>query len=189
MTLEAVFCDLDGTLINTAQANFEAYQFATENVGLQFSYETFLTTWGQDSRDFLRRIYPQLSEQDVVEIRSLKAKQYEEMVEKTELNLDLLSLLLTLRESGKRLGLVTTAKRQSVLPLLAYHNLNSVFEFLVTGDDVMRGKPDPEPYLKALQLAECNADAAITFEDSADGAAAAVLAKVKVIRLGPWGSV
>ena len=57
----------------------------------------------------------------------------------------------------------------------------SLWIFLVTGDEVIQGKPAPAPYLLALERCGCRAERAVAIEDSIQGARSAVAAGLATI--------
>lgn len=75
-SVRGVFCDLDGTLVATEKANFAAYRAALGEFGVEFTWPVFVTTWGEDSRDFLPRIAPELSAGEVAGVRAAKARHF-----------------------------------------------------------------------------------------------------------------
>ncbi len=89
-------------------------------------------------------------------------------------------LLAAVRAAGLRTALVTATDRLLVeiaLDTLGRHN----FDVVVTGDDVTAGKPDPQPYLHALDRLGVAADAALAVEDSAHGTESAAAAGLTVL--------
>lgn len=83
----------------------------------------------------------------------------------------------------ERRCLVTSAPTELALARLAGAQIPSG-EFVVTGDDVIRGKPDPEPYLSgAAKLGVDPADC-VVFEDSPAGGASAMAAGARVVAVG-----
>jgi HAD superfamily hydrolase (TIGR01509 family) len=68
---------------------------------------------------------------------------------------------------GIRLGLVTSSDRSEVEPILRSAGIYASFHALVFGDDVLRHKPSPDPYLKIAQL--LHIQNGVAFEDSASG--------------------
>ncbi len=181
--IRAMFFDLDGTLLDTRRANFAAYRVALSSVGEEFTPEQFKESWGKDARDFLPDLYPELSLNQVGEVCELKAKIYGEFFEETTINLGLLDVIRTSKAAGIRTGLVTTAKKRSLKPLLEFHRILEIFDVIVSGDDVSQGKPDPEPYLKALSLTGCQSSNAVAFEDSEAGILSAERAGINTIRI------
>lgn len=188
MTIRALFCDLDGTLVETKDANFLAYREALANSGIELGRETFLETWGQDSRVFLPNLFPQLSQSELDSIRESKANLYPKFLHMTTLNIALSKLLELQKRNGIVLGLVTTAKASNATGILEFHKITELFDFLVTGDDVSSSKPDPECYLQALEKASVFPNNAITFEDTETGIAAAENAGIRSIRISLGGS-
>jgi HAD superfamily hydrolase (TIGR01509 family) len=71
-----------------------------------------------------------------------------------------------------RLAIVSGALRRQVETVVHSAGLD-VFDVIVAAEDVDRGKPDPEGYLRALELLDVPAAHAAAIEDSGDGVAAA----------------
>lgn len=180
--LEAAFFDLDGTLIDTREANFHAYRDAFAVVGADFDAATYKATWGQDSRDFITDLIPGCTDEMVATIRSAKASAYPTYVVHARVNRPLLAVARSLAEHVS-LGLVTTAKRANVDAVFAAHGFGALFDVVVTGDDVAMSKPSPEPYLKALTIAGVEAGNAVAFEDSDPGCISATTAGIPVVRV------
>jgi beta-phosphoglucomutase-like phosphatase (HAD superfamily) len=79
-----------------------------------------------------------------------------------------------------RLGLATSSVSASARPFLDRHQLTKFFEVIITGDEIERGKPAPDIYLRtAEQLAVAPRDC-LVIEDSLSGIAAAKAAKMRV---------
>jgi HAD superfamily hydrolase (TIGR01509 family) len=68
----------------------------------------------------------------------------------TQLNDGILEVLEYLKYNRYRLGLVTGSIRSQVEPVLG-PEICSWFDCIITAEDVECGKPDPEPYLRAMQ--------------------------------------
>ena len=75
------------------------------------------------------------------------------------------------RASGS--ALVTNAPVENAQHMLEALGLSERFAVKITIDDVARGKPDPLPYLTALERLGITADEALVFEDSPSGMRAA----------------
>jgi HAD superfamily hydrolase (TIGR01509 family) len=78
-------------------------------------------------------------------------------------------------------AVVSGAGRDEVDPVLAAAELANAFSAIVTADDVKRGKPDPEGYLRALASLGADAERAVAFEDSEAGVSAARAAGIRCI--------
>jgi HAD superfamily hydrolase (TIGR01509 family) len=63
-------------------------------------------------------------------------------------------VLEELRQMKLRLALATSSVSASARPFLDRHQLTKFFDVIITGDEVERGKPDPDIYLLALEKME-----------------------------------
>lgn len=72
-----------------------------------------------------------------------------------------------------QLSMVTSGSRATVTLALARLGYNTWFEPLICADDLRRAKPDPEGFLKLLEVTGIHPEGALVFEDSAAGFSAA----------------
>ena len=80
-------------------------------------------------------------------------------------------------------AIVSGAAREEIEPVLEAAGLRAAFTVLVSSDDVERGKPEPDGYVRALELLDGDlapADA-LVFEDTEAGIAAANAAGMRCI--------
>jgi HAD superfamily hydrolase (TIGR01509 family) len=81
-------------------------------------------------------------------------------------------------------GIVSGAAREEIEPVVRSAGLERCISFVVAGDEVEAGKPDPESYLRALELlGDPPAAAVVAFEDTEAGVASAKAAGLRVIAL------
>jgi beta-phosphoglucomutase len=80
-----------------------------------------------------------------------------------------------------RLGIVSGAAREEIVPVVDAAGLGELFAAVVADDDVERGKPDPEGYLRALETLGAAARETLVFEDTEAGVAAAKAAGTRVV--------
>ena len=90
------------------------------------------------------------------------------------------SVLEELREMNLHLAVATSSVSASARPFLDRHKLTSFFEVIVTGEEVDRGKPYPDIYLRAAEKLNVATDASLVIEDSLSGIAAAKAANMRV---------
>jgi beta-phosphoglucomutase len=82
-------------------------------------------------------------------------------------------------------AIVSGAARAEIDPVLAATGLSAVIQVVVSADDVGEGKPDPESYLRALELLDDDIRAAevVVLEDTEAGIAAAKTAGMRCVAL------
>ncbi|MFH1057824.1 MAG: HAD family phosphatase [Pseudomonadota bacterium] len=97
------------------------------------------------------------------------------------------ALLLAARAAGVYSAVVTSAIRPVAAGWLAHNGLDALVAAIVAAEDVAYGKPDPEPYSKALGLAGIAAHEGLAVEDSSTGARAAMAAGIPTWIVGPPG--
>ncbi len=182
--IKALFFDLDGTLVDTHEANYRAYKDAIRSVTGSEPDESLRThiADGLSSKEFIPLVVNGASDEQVTAINAHKGKGYKSHLEHTTLN-EYLAAFLRQLSPEVTTALVTTAKRHNGEAVLRAHGLSEVFDFCVFGDDVAAMKPDPEAYLLALEKAGVAADEVIAFEDSAKGIEAAEAAGIPVIHV------
>jgi len=80
-----------------------------------------------------------------------------------------------------KIALASSSKLEEVEKVLAYFKIKEYFDEIITVDDVINGKPDPEIYLLAAKRLDVPADECVVFEDAAHGVDAAKSAGMRVI--------
>jgi HAD superfamily hydrolase (TIGR01509 family) len=93
----------------------------------------------------------------------------------------LTGLVASLVDAGIRIAVATTGRRAWVEPLLVQLLGDGIVETVVTGDDVSRLKPDPEVYLRALDLLGLSPQGALAIEDSEPGLHASTAAGLATV--------
>jgi beta-phosphoglucomutase len=112
-----------------------------------------------------------------------KEKAFRATVGDLEPTAGLAELLVWAETRALPMAVVTNAPRDNALLLLRGLGWADRFPVLVIGDELARGKPDPLPYLTALQGLGADASHALAFEGSLSGVRAAVAAGVETIGL------
>jgi len=180
---KGLFFDLDGTLVNTYEADFLAYRDAIrEATGVTVDRDAFMSTNGMEMKQKLKLLTPDATEEQVQGVAAGKKKYYKNYLDKTVPNESLIAFLADMR-AHHTTALVTTAKRQNAELVLEAHGIYEYFDVFVFGDEVVEAKPHPESYLRALELTGLNPDEVLAFEDSQTGLDAAHSAGIKTIRI------
>jgi pyrophosphatase PpaX len=97
-------------------------------------------------------------------------------------------VLVRFKDEGRRLGIVTAKRRQTVELAFARVPIAHLFETVVGGDETERHKPDPEPLLLALERLGARPDEAAYVGDAPFDVQAAKAAGVFGIGV-TWGGI
>lgn len=167
----AIF-DLDGTLFDTKDINYNAYKSALEKFGYQLDYQYYCEYCnGRHFMDFLPKIVGE-DTQKVIKIHEEKKSLYPKYIEKAIVNDNLFDILKALRESCK-IAMVTTASKKNCMEILDTFEVTNLFDLILTHEDVEKAKPDPSGFIKAMQTFNVLPEQTVIFEDSEVGLKAA----------------
>jgi beta-phosphoglucomutase len=97
----------------------------------------------------------------------------EEYLGQVRLYPETLTLIDGFQERGLRLGLVTSSRMNLVEQIWEDHHCLNRFDTIVTADDVARFKPNPDPYLKALEKLKQEPEGCLVVENAPAGIEAA----------------
>lgn len=171
--------DLDGTLINTSNALVASYYEAVTHFGGTFTEETEKSIRSGEPYDvFLKGCFESLEDQDLEKLHAQKRRFYSSHFSSTELNHELLCLLL---DHNACRSIVTNASKLTTIELLEFHDVYKHFSELVAREDVSSPKPNPEPYL--LSMKKNPAYIHVAFEDTEIGINSAVAAGCIVFKV------
>ncbi len=180
--LQAVLWDMDGTIVDTEPYWIEAEYQLVESHGGSWSTEQAEGLVGQAltfSAGVLQAAGVKLSVREIIDTltEQVTAKVREEVPWRPGAR----ELLLALRKREIPCAMVTMSEEQLAVEV-ARHLPEDTFELLVTGDQVAKGKPDPEAYQRAFDLLSqartLHKERVVAIEDSLPGVTSARAAGV-----------
>lgn len=180
--VKLLISDFDGTLVNTFRANYEAYKRSFSECGLNITEEDYRKSFGMRFDDFMKIM--NISDIEVKQsIRELKSDYYPLFFEHLILNKPLLSFLRNFKTAGGYTALASTARKKNLMNVINYLGIKDAFSFISAGEDVKKGKPDPEIYENILVRFDMKPEEALVFEDSEVGIGAAANAGINYIQI------
>ncbi|MCI8951081.1 MAG: HAD family phosphatase [Lachnospiraceae bacterium] len=182
--IQAVIFDMDGVLIDSEGIYLEDLLQFAQRLNPQVKREEIVSTVGKTAKDTweimanavkngqswqeLRQTYRRLSHvTDNIDYTSIFRKEAK-------------GLLFELKKRGYQLAVASSTHRQLVLHVLFQNGILDYFETVVTGDQFVRSKPDPEIYHHTAKILKTAETDCFVLEDSTVGIRAAHDAGMKV---------
>lgn len=145
-----VIFDVDGTLINTPELIFAAYDHVAHKHGLPpRTRDEIMEHMGKSLREIFTGLYPN---EDADPLLVTNNQFILEHMHEAELYGGLVAVLEKLRQDGVQVAAVTGGNHK-VLDVLRHHEVEHYFKSVVHSERITRQKPDPEGLMLALQ--EC----------------------------------
>ena len=189
MTRKGFIFDLDGVIVDTAKYHFLAWKNLANSLGIDFTKEQNEQLKGVSRINSLEKILnwgnKTVSSDEFQKLLVQKNEEYLEYITKmdeSEILPDTEKILDFLIQNNQGIALGSASK--NAVPILEKINLLSKFECIVDGNSVIKGKPNPEVFLKAADGLQVPPTECIVFEDSIAGIQAANAADMISIGIG-----
>jgi sugar-phosphatase len=170
---QGLLLDMDGVLVDSTGAVERHWARWAERRGVSFD-EVMKYGQGSPSREVVARFVP-------AEEVAAEADWVEALVLEPAVELALPGALEALTQTLLPVAVVTSAVRRSAEVRLERAGL-PMPALLVAADDVRRGKPDPEPYLRGAALLGLPAEVCVGVDDTAAG-----LTSIRAAGAAPFG--
>jgi beta-phosphoglucomutase len=180
----ALLFDLDGTMVDTDRLHIAAWNAVLAHDGRQISAAFYRTAvMGFDADAVSAALFPDHSATRRAAMTDAKEQAFRSQIGDLVPTAGLPAVLEWADSLALPMAVVTNAPRENAQLLLRGLGWAARFPVLVIGEELARGKPDPLPYLTALQRLGADPGQALAFEDSLSGVRAAVAAGVDTIGL------
>ncbi|MCR2814725.1 HAD family hydrolase [Microbacterium jiangjiandongii] len=168
--LRAVLWDMDGTLVDTEPYWMAAETPLIESHGGTWSHEQALGLVGlglHDSARILQEAGVRMHEDAIVDhLTDEVMRQLRELGNPFRPGAQ--ELLASLRDAGVKTGLVTMSMRRMADTVVSQIPFEA-FDVIIAGDDAIRPKPFPDPYLQACEILGVAPAEVVAIEDSPNG--------------------
>jgi len=170
-----IIFDMDGVITNTMPYHFDAWLEIFSRIGIKVNCFDVYKREGQDGltsvKEILRERKLKCTDAQAKDILSRKERLFKHIV-KIKFVKGSRPFIRMLKKRRFLLGLVTGTSRQEMNKILPL-SLRSLFDAIVTGDDSIKGKPHPEPFLRALKILGIRPQEALVVENAPFGIEAA----------------
>lgn len=183
---KAIIFDMDGVLVNslgfwklTEEKMLTTFLTLTNQNLSQVTETESMST--KEAIAFWLNKYPQKN----ISIETIEQYVIQEMIQLIEsndcINKDVQNLILTLHQNSYLLGLATNSPKAIMQAVLNKSGLTTMFNTIITADDVQQVKPNPEIYLKTAMELNTHPNECLVIEDSTYGMQAAKAAGMQVV--------
>ena len=173
--IQAVVFDMDGLMFNTEDLYDQVGELILQKRGQRFTKELKLAMMGLPGNVAFEVMRTRCGLDDSVESLQKETDEiFADLLPNEIAKLPGLDPLLELIETkGIRKAVATSSHRQFATKALGFFDLEPRFEFVLTGEDVKHGKPNPDIYLLAAQKLKITTASMLVLEDSLNGSLAA----------------
>lgn len=170
--IKAIITDFDGTLVDTFEANYRAYQKAFASVGMELTRECYKECFGFRYDRFMQAVG--VTDKAMADaIKEAKKEYYPRFFECLKPNTALIKFIAGFKALGGKTAIASTARKENLMNAVGYLGIADNFDLIFAGVDVQKGKPDPEIYNKAMSALGVTPEETLIFEDSQVGIDAA----------------
>ena len=184
--IDGVIFDMDGILFDTEKVINECFAAVGAEYGIEeidYIINSCVGVTTAETKVFCRKV---LGEEFPVD------EMFKKIREMTELRLaeggmpvkpGVYLMLEYLKTNRYQVGLASSSSRRSIMHHIEAANMTEYFSVIVAGDEVEKGKPEPEIYLKVLEEMNLKGKTVIAFEDSPNGLKSATRAGINAIMI------
>ena len=161
--------DHDGVLVDTERWYFEATRIALAEAGVLLSQAHYLELAATGGSTFDLARARGVAEPEIAAGRAYRDALYQEFLRSEPIEIEGVAEVLGELGSRYRMAVVTNARRSDFELIHARRDLLRHFEFVLTGEDFGRSKPEADPYLAGLARFAADPAQAFAVEDSLRG--------------------
>lgn len=182
MVIKAAIFDMDGLLIDSERIIMQACIASAKAAGIDYTPTQFVELIGRAAKDSTHIMMAQLGGETnfnrvMQGLDAMLASRQNHYPIKSGVQ----SLLAHYQTNGVLCSVASSSAMHHIEHRLDRVGISEYFTHFTSGQEVERGKPAPDIYLLALEKLAFRADQCIAFEDSEQGARAAIAAGLKVV--------
>jgi HAD superfamily hydrolase (TIGR01509 family) len=186
--IKAILFDMDGVLIDAKDWHYYALNRALEHFGFTISRESHLSTFdGLPTRQKLRMLTASRGLPEGLHdfLNNLKQNYTLEIsYQRCKPVFNHQYALSRLKADGYKLAVCSNSVRQSIEAMMKLSSLDIYLDHLISNEDVEKGKPDPEMYIKAMTIFDIKPDECLILEDNDHGIQAANASGGHLLKIG-----
>lgn len=180
----AALFDWDGVVLDSSTQHERSWELLSAETGLRLPEGHFKRSFGMKNEAIIPEILAWTSDADEIRRLSLRKEELYRGIIRAE-GIDPLPGVRTwlerLHDAGIPCVIGSSTHRVNIDTCLTLFGFAHFFAGIVTAEDVTRGKPEPDVFLKAAEKAGVAATRCVVFEDAPVGIQAGLAGGMKVI--------
>ena len=175
--IKTVIFDMDGVIVDTEPLHYDVTWQQFKELGIEMTSELHATFTGSSNRNIYQRMITRFGISESLEnLLNTKNELFVSAFnQKADLELlpGVLNLIKDLYANGMQLIVASSSEHHIIDMIFERFSLNQYFAYRVSGNDFPESKPNPDIFLKAVELSGMHAENCIVIEDSYNGIIAA----------------
>ena len=173
--IQAVLFDMDGVLVDSEFLHIKAEKLTLAPYGIELSKEEINNFMGMGVKMMLRSLIEKYSlpitEETLFRIHEKNLS--DSFREELEIMPGAIEIINDLKNRKIKLALASSSSLYLINLVLKIIHLESVFDVVISGEEVINGKPFPDIFRKTAELLNIQLDRCVVIEDSKNGVTAA----------------
>ena len=153
--IKAIVFDLDGTLVDTIELHIDAWIKACKHLGITTTRESIANLIGLPAETIAKKLVRN-SEEIIIRLIELKHMIYKQLLSQVKLYPDVLPTLTELKRRGFRIGIASSTSSTLLNRIISITGIKQYIDVAIGRDQVLKGKPDPEVFLKVFKYLGVN---------------------------------
>jgi HAD superfamily hydrolase (TIGR01509 family) len=177
-----VIFDMDGVLVDSAKPHLRSWELLSEETGVAISAKQIADTFGRHNSDIIPRLFGDVTDDRLRTLASRKEELYRDLVrDNPPLVEGATDLIEQLNTADSKLAIGSSGPLDNIQLILSALGVDKTIATIVSGDDVTRGKPDPQVFAIACERLSLSPSRCVVIEDAPVGIEAAMAAGTKSI--------
>ncbi len=179
-----VIFDMDGVLINSAEAHFQSWKQLADEIDAKVTKAQFDATFGRHNSDIIPIVFDVHEREKIKQLADRKEELYRDLVRRDPSIIEgAIDLVRALHQRSIPLAVGSSAPRANIELILSLMGVQDCFLALVCADDVTRGKPDPQVFSMCCEKLKLPSNQCVVIEDAPAGIEAACAAGAKCVAI------
>lgn len=182
--IHSVIFDLDGVLIDSEEIYFRLYSSLLLKFGYSLEKQEYAQCYsGKTAYENMVKIIERFGLPIDVSygLEHMKMEEKKYLEQGIPLKTGAKYLLEYLKANGYKCAMATSSTRQRAEQILKFHGIKDYFQCMITGEEVKKGKPEPDIFIASCKGLKEKRENCIVIEDSEAGIQSAYAAQIKVL--------